>query len=242
MRPTSPLLLLSLLGSLALLACGGETPAPEAPKPAPAAPAAPAAPTAAPEAPPTAAPDASAAPATEPAAPADNSRPPSGRPPILMSSAEEITNTFGMTPAAKLELGDDSSRAVLRIPEYAFDRGVNVTFKIDKKGKSGGPVVGKIYRTQMQYAGQPDFITVQSDGPPFVLEMPAGSKKEANLAVGDIVQDEKTGRDKITWTIVAPKRIDDVTNVAVFELPALGDYYLHVTTKKPTEPAPAPAK
>jgi hypothetical protein len=240
MRPTSPLLLLSVLGSLALLACGGETPPPEAPKPATPAPIATAAPTAAPEAPP--APEASAAPAAQPEAPADNSRPPSGRPPILMSSAEEITNTFGMTPAAKLEIGDDSGRAVLRIPEYAFDRGVNVTFKLDKKGKSGGPVIGKIYRTQMQYAGQPNFITVTSSGPPFVLEMPAGSKKDANLAVGDIVQDEKTGRDKVTWTIQAPKRIDDVTNVAVFELTALGDFYLHVTTKKPTEPAPAPAK
>lgn len=233
MRYCSPLFVAVAL----LAACGGETPPVEAPKaPAPAASSAPVVEAPAPEA--SAEPAPETPPPAEPAAPeGPTTRPPSGRPPILMSSEEEITNTFGMTPAAKLELGDDKARAVLRIPEYAFDRAVNVTFKIDKKGKSTGQVIGRIYHTMTQYAGAEDFRNMDSQSTPFIFEMPAGSHKEANLAIGEILVGEG-GREKVTWRVIAPKRIDDVTNTAIFELTTLGDFYLHVTTKKPDAPKP----
>jgi hypothetical protein len=225
--------------ALVLSACGGEPPPVETPKP----------PTPAEPAPVVEAPAATAEPAAPPPAPAEpvaeeparKTPPPSGRPPVLKSDPEEITDTFGLTPAAKLELGDDKGRAVLRIPEYAFDRGVNVTFKIDKKGKTAGGQIGKIYHTLAQVAGATEFRTIQTQGPPFVLELPAGNKKNANLAIGDILVGE-AGREKVTWRVVAPSKIDDVAGIAIFELPSLGDCYLHVTTKEPTVDKAAPAK
>ena len=64
---------------------------------------------------------------------------------------------------------------------------------------------------------------------------PARNKKDANLAIGKIVTDDK-GREKIEWTIVAPVKIDDVAGTAHFELKSLPNAFLHVTTKAPTEP------
>ena len=49
-----------------------------------------------------------------------------------------------------------------------------------------------------------------------------------SFAVG--VENDK---GKIKWTIVAPKRIDDSRNVAIYELSALPSGFLHVTTKAP---------
>ncbi len=69
-------------------------------------------------------------------------------------------------------------------------------------------------------------MQIESNGPPFVLEMPAGSKKDANLAIG--VEDAK---GKVKWTVLAPKQIDDSRNVAVFELTTLPTGWVHVTTK-----------
>ena len=46
--------------------------------------------------------------------------------------------------------------------------------------------------------------------------------------------DAKTGKETVAWKVVAPKRIDDVTDTAVFELSELPDAYLHVTTKAAT--------
>jgi hypothetical protein len=75
---------------------------------------------------------------------------------------------------------------------------------------------------------------VTSDGPPFELQMPAGSKKDANLAVGTLEIDDKD-REKLTWKVYAPKRIDDAIGIAYFDLPALGDAFLHITVKPPTK-------
>jgi hypothetical protein len=67
-------------------------------------------------------------------------------------------------------------------------------------------------------------------GDPFILELPAGAKKDANLAIG--VDDDK---GRVKWTVVAPKRIDDARNVAVFELTTLPPAWFHVTAKAPTK-------
>jgi len=154
----------------------------------------------------------------------------------LRTSDTEITDTFGSSPAAKLEIGE-SEKAVLKIPENALERGYNITFKLDPKGKATGVAIGKIYRTMSQIAGQPEFSKVVSAGEPFQLQMPAGNKKDANLAIGEILVDER-GKEKITWTVIAPTKIDDVTGTAYFDLTFLADAYIHITTKAPTAPKP----
>jgi len=219
-----------LLGSCVLLACGGEPPPPAQPPPPP-----PAAPAPAPEPEPEPAADAADAGADAAAAPQAEPSRGGGRPPLLKSHAEEITDSFGSSPPAKLELGDDTGRAVLRIPENALSEGINLTFKIEKKGKSTGAPIGKIYRMAavVPPAGEPK--KVESVGSPFELAVPAGDKKDANLAIGEIVIDEK-GKEKIEWTIMAPTKIDDSTNQAHFELKSLPNGFLHVTGKAPTEP------
>jgi hypothetical protein len=206
--------------ALLLAACGGEpAPAPP-PQPTETASAAPAPP---PE--PSAAPKASASASAAPATPPPKQS--SGRPAVMKSDSKEITDSFGTSPGAKLELGDKEI-ATMRIPEGALKQATNIPFKIDGRGKSTGPVVGKIYYVLAAYPPASTPETVESGGDPFVFEMPAGAKKDANLAIG--VEDDK---GKVKWTIVAPKRIDDARNVAVFELGTLHSGWMHVTTKKP---------
>ncbi len=232
---SAPTARLAVLAVLTLAACGGE-PAPPPVTPPPTPPTAEPAPAPPPSAEPSAAP--SATPSADPAADAPPApKPTSGRPPVLKTASAEIVDTFGSSPAAKLEIGEKEI-ATLKIPENALDRGYNVTWKLDPKGKSTQGLVGKIYRTQMQIAGQPNFTKVDSAGPPFELTFPAGNKKDANLAIGEIVTDDK-GREKIVWQVIAPKKIDDVAGMAYFEVSTLGDYYLHVTTKAPTPPPAA---
>ena len=151
----------------------------------------------------------------------------SGRPAVLKSDPSEITDTFGSSPASKLELGDKEI-ATLRLPEGALGTGTLITFKIDAKGKATGGQIGKIYRINAVFppSSTPEAIT--SSGPPFVIELPAGARKDANLAVG--VEDDK---GKVKWSVVAPKRVDDARKVAIFELAALPSAWLHITTKPP---------
>jgi hypothetical protein len=219
-----------------LAACGGE-PAPVTPPAPTEAPAVVPAPTAsataeatppAPSAAPSAAPSGSAA-VNTPAAP----KPSSGRPAVLMSDSAELTGTFGSSPGAKLELGD-KDKMTLKIPENALGRGTVITFKIDAKGKANGGLIGKILHLTAFVPPGTEPATVTSEGPPFELQMPAGTKKDANLAVGAITTDDK-GREKITWKVFSPKRIDDAAGIAYFELPTLTESFLHVTTKAPTK-------
>lgn len=183
---------------------------------------APPATTTAPTADPTAAPKATAS-----APPAQGD----GRPPVLKMDPEVISDTFGVSPGAKLELGPDDAKAVMRIPENAFSTGVNVTFKIDKKGKTTGILVGQVYRLTavIPPSGTPERVVTAAG--PFAIQLPAGNKKDANLAIGEI------GAGKVTWKVIAPLKIDDVTGVAYYEINELYDYYLHVTTKAVTAPA-----
>jgi hypothetical protein len=213
--------------AVALLGCSGDPPPPAA-SPEPTATAAPpppaetatAAPTAAPA--PTESPDAGA-----PAKPTGRQ----GGPAVIKSDAKEVTDSFGSIPGAKIEIGD-KEKAVLKIPEHALSQATNITFKIDTKGRSGGGQIGKIYRITSVIPPASTPTNIESSGPPFELQMPAGSKKDANLAVGRVEVDDK-GREKIKWEIIAPKRIDDVSNTAYFEITALGDVILHVTNKAP---------
>lgn len=209
--------------ALILAACGGE-PAPAAPPQPTETPSAAPAPPPAPTAEATAAPSASAS--AKPEAPPPKQS--SGRPAVMKSDPKEITDSFGTTPGAKLELGEKDI-ATLRIPEGALRQATNITFKIDARGKAHGATVGKIYHILANYPPATTPENIESTGDPFVLELPAGAKKDANLAIG--TEDEK---GKVKWTVVAPKRIDDARNMAIFELPMLHTGWLHVTTKAPT--------
>jgi hypothetical protein len=207
--------------AIVLAACGEPTPAAPPPQPTDSASAAPA-----PPPPPAPAPSATAS----ASASADAAKPPpkqsSGRPMVMKSDPTEITDTFGSTPGAKLELGDKDI-ATLRIPEFALRTATNITFRLAPHGgKATGGQVGKVYEILAVIPPSPTPLALESEGPPFVLELPAGSKKDANLAVA--TEDDK---GKLKWTIVAPKRIDDARNVAVFELTTLPGSFLHVTTK-----------
>src|SRR5262245_44531233 len=83
---------------VALLGCGGETPQPT-PPPGP--------PTSAPSPPPpaSAAPSAAASAAPQASGQPETKQAGSGRPPVLKMDPSEIADTFGSTPAARLELG-----------------------------------------------------------------------------------------------------------------------------------------
>ena len=218
-RPWQPLPIFALI----LAACGSE-PAASAPPQPPETPKAEPAPTPVaeptPAAEPTAEPTASAKTAAKPSPPQS-----SGRPSVLKSDPSEISDTFGSTPGSKLELGDRDI-ATLRLPEGGLRAATVITFKIDGKAKSSGGQVGKIYHISSVVPPAQTPEQIESGGPPFVLELPAPAKKEVNLAVG--VEDDK---GRVKWTIIAPKRVDDSRNVAVFELTTLPSGWVHVTTK-----------
>ena len=209
-----------------LAACGGEPAAEPAIKPAPA-PTTSASAAATPPAP-TAAPSGSAA-VDMPVAPKGSS----GRPAVMMSDSAELSGTFGSSPGAKLELGD-KDKMTLKIPENALSKGTVITFKIDAKGKANGAPVGKILHLIAYVPPATEPVTITSEGPPFELQMPAGTKKDANLAVGSVAVDDK-GREKITWKVYSPKRIDDAIGIAYFDLPSFSESFIHVTTKAPTK-------
>jgi hypothetical protein len=150
----------------------------------------------------------------------------SGRPAVQKHDDSEITDTFGSTPASKLELGDKDF-ATLRLPEGALRTGTLITFKLSKGGgKTAGAQVGKVYEIKCVIPPSANGEQIESNGPPFVLEMPAGAKKDASLAIG--VEDDK---GKVKWTIVASKSFDDGRKVAIFELPTLPSGFIHLTTK-----------
>jgi hypothetical protein len=215
-----------------LVGCGGD-PVPATPPPQPTeAPAA--APAPAPSESPSAAAAAGALSAAASAAAAPPKQQGSGRPAVLKSDPTEVTDTFGSSPGAKIELGDKEI-ATLRIQEQTLGQATNITFKLDPKGKAGGAQVGKIYRIipVLPPDSKPTKVA-SNNGTPFELALPAGNKKDANLAIGTIELDDK-GREKIKWQVIAPKRIDDVGGIAHFELLELNDSFLHVTTKPATD-------
>lgn len=221
---------LILAAPLAAVACSDGTPNPNTPpqatgetSTATAEPVPTAEPTAAPTAEPTAAPTATATAVAEPEKPK-----PSGRPPVLLSDPKSITQTFGFSPGAKLELGDKDI-ATLRIPEGAFTQATNVTFSIDVKCPTTGLVTGRTYKLTptLPPATEPTSIT-SNNGSPFIFILPTSKKKDLNLAVGTYGKDAK-GKETMTWKVFAPKKSDDTT--AEFQIETLPDGCIHLTNK-----------
>lgn len=224
---------LSLAAFSLLAACGADV------KPVETPPAATDAPTAAASVAATPPPVETAAPSATPAASGSaDAKPPapkpsSGRPAVLKSDANEITDTFGSSPGAKIIIGSGAAAGTFKIPENALHTGTVITVKIDPKAKSTGVPIGKIFHVTafIPPANAPSNIV--TDGPNFELILPAGTKKDANLAIGTVVTDD-AGKEKITWQIIAPKRIDDAAGLAYFELTGFSDTLLHVTAKPVT--------
>ena len=224
MMSARALKLVAISSLLAHSACGGSSPTTAAPvvaEPAPM-PAPPAAEEAPAEPPPD--PGAASAPA------ADGARAPSGRPPLFFSNGAKIAEQVGETPAAKFELGG-AGGATLRIPEYALRSGILVTFAIDKKAKRHKGAAGETYRLQAQVPPSAEFQQVESAGPKLELKLPK-TGAASNLAHGEVKLDDK-GKETVTWTVVAPAKVDDAAKSASFEITTFKDGILHLTTEAP---------
>jgi hypothetical protein len=224
---------------LAAVACSDTTPNPDV-APQPTATAAPtaeatAAPTADPTAAPTAAPTAEATgTAAASATPPDKPKA-SGRPPVLLQDPKSITDTFGFSPGAKLELGEKEI-ATLRIPEGSLSQATNVTFALDTKCKTTGIVTGKVYKITPTLPPVSTPASVPSNNAaPFVMLMPGVKKKDLNLAIGTFAKDAK-GNEALQWKVLAPAKTDEATGMFEFHLDALPDGCLHLTNKPPTAP------
>jgi hypothetical protein len=210
--------------------CGGDsTPPPAKPEVTAKTPPPPPPPAATEETPP---PATSASAATPPPPPPSSSE----RPPVLMSDEKELRAPVSSSPGAKFELGDDSGRAIFRIREGALSSAHVFTFKVDPKAKSTGIPVGKTYRLIVQVENSSDLPKLDTVDKPFEFTFPTSGKKEANLAIGEITTDAK-GIEKITWTIIAPEKVDESMNTAFFKVPAVGNFVLHMTLKAPTPAA-----
>jgi hypothetical protein len=49
-----------------------------------------------------------------------------------------------------------------------------------------------------------------------------------------VVKLDDTGMEAITWSVVAPKSVDDAAKAATFELTTFTNAILHLTTAAPT--------
>lgn len=177
-----------------------------------------------------------AEPTSEPTsvAPTSSLPPPSGRPPLAVSKLDKITDSFGATPAAKLELTKEN--VVFRVPEWALNDGVLLTFMLDAKAKKSKGAISSVYRLFAQQPPSESFLSVSSRGPAFTLRMPTKSAT-SNLAVGEASVDDK-GKETITWRVLAPAKTEE--GFVTFEFTAFTNLYLHLTTEAATAPAAAP--
>jgi hypothetical protein len=148
---------------------------------------------------------------------------------LIVSGTEKVSDSFGATPAAKLELGKEG--AFFRIPEYALGDGMLITFAFDKKGKKTKGAAGSIYRLTAQQPPAEEARTCTSKGPAFLLRLPDAKLSPANLAIGEPKKDDK-GKDTIEWKVVAPKATEP--GFVTFELTEFTNAYLHVTSEAPT--------
>lgn len=235
MRPTLRwTLFCALLGAapLAAAACSDGTPNPTPPPQ----PSAETSASAAPE-PSASAPEPSASapapePTAEPSAAVPDKPKSSGRPPVLLADPKTITDTFGFSPAAKLELGDKEI-ATLRIPEGALTTATVVTFAIDTKCKTTGLVTGKVYKiTPTTPPAQTPASVPTNNAAPFVMILPGAKKRDLNLAIGEFTKDAK-GNDTLKWKVLGPAKVDD-SGMFEFHLDSLPDGCLHLTNKPPT--------
>ena len=209
-----------------LAACGSKTgPAVEPTSEATAEPTA--APTVVATAEPTAAP--TAEPVVEtPTAP--TTRPPSGRPALGFSDPVKVTQTVGASPIANFTLSSENAK--FRVPEWALDEGVLLTFMIDKKpAKKAKGGAGSVFRLQAQIPPAESFSMVTSNGPKFELRLPTVKVASPNLAVGVAKKDDK-GRDTIEWKVIAPSKVEG--DIALFELSEFSDLMLQITSEAPS--------
>ncbi len=167
--------------------------------------------------------------AEAPPAPTSDKPAPSGRPAVSYANAEKITETFGATPAAKLELGKEGT--ILRIPEYALSDGVLLTFMVDKKGKKAKGGAGTIFHLYAQMPPSEDFRAVSTKGPKFELTLNSAKVASPNLAIGEIKKDDK-GKEVVEWKVIAPAKKDDTS--ATFELTDFTNAYLQITSEAPS--------
>lgn len=234
---------------LTVSACGGSTPPPNASPPAPE-PVSPVAPPAAEPEPAEAhadggAPEAAAEPAAEakdapsagskdsPAAGSKDSAAPAsdeiklvttagGRPMVQYADDKGVTTTLGANGGI-LKVGN----ATLRVPDGSLRDGMNVTFSIDAKTRGPAGSVGAVYKIGPQ---------VRSSGAKFqiVLPVPAGAKSPS-FALEVEQKDEKTGKAKTSWEVVAPTKIftGNEPVVALLEVDALFDGHVTLTTAHP---------
>lgn len=152
-----------------------------------------------------------------------------------MSDDSELRAPVSSSPGAKFELGDDTGRAIFRIREGALSSAHVFTFKIDPKAKTTGIPVGKVYRTLVQVENSSELPKLDTIDKPFEFTFPNAGKKDANLAIGEITLDAK-GVEKITWTIIAPEKVDESMGTAFFKVQAVGNFIMHMTLKAPTAP------
>ena len=167
--------------------------------------------------------------AEAPPAPTSDKPAPSGRPAVSYANAEKITETFGATPAAKLELGKEGT--ILRIPEYALSDGVLLIFMVDKKGKKAKGGAGTIFHLYAQMPPSEDFRAVSTKGPKFELTLNSAKVASPNLAIGEIKKDDK-GKEVVEWKVIAPAKKDDTS--ATFELTDFTNAYLQITSEAPS--------
>ena len=155
---------------------------------------------------------------------------PSGRPGVSFSNPEKITNTFGASPTAKLELGTEG--ASMKIPENALSEGgvILITFMIDKKAKKAKGGAGVVYRLQGQIPPAESFSTITTKGPMFVLRLPTAKVGTPNLAMGETTTDAK-GKETLTWKVIAPVKTEE--GFATYELSAFTNAMLQITSDAP---------
>lgn len=182
-------------------------------------------PTTAPEVP-------TAAPTTEPTAevPVSTGRPPSGRPPLTFSKPDKVTETVGASPITTFVL--DSEKARFKVPEWALEEGILLTFLVDKKApKKAKGGAGSVFRLQAQIPPAESFSPVSSAGPKFELKLPTAKVGSPNLAIGTAKKDDK-GKDIVEWKVVAPTKVEG--DFAIFEISEFNDSLLQITSESPT--------
>ncbi len=181
-------------------------------------------PTSAPEVP-------SAAPTTEPTAePVSTGRPPSGRPPLTFSKPDKVTETVGASPVTTFVL--EAEKARFKVPEWALEEGILLTFLIDKKApKKAKGGAGSVFRLQAQIPPAEAFSAVSSAGPKFELKLPTAKVGSPNLAIGTAKKDDK-GKDIVEWKVIAPSKVEG--DIATFELSEFNDSLLQITSEAPT--------
>jgi hypothetical protein len=162
--------------------------------------------------------------------PASTERPPSGRPPVSYEKADKITETVGASPVVNFILKSENAR--FKVPEWALNEGVLLTFLVDKKAtKKAKGGAGPVFRLQAQNPPAESYSTVVSAGPKFELKLPTAKVGSPNLAIGTPKKDDK-GRDIVEWKVIAPKAVAD--GFATFELTEFTDTMLQITSEGPT--------